>query len=192
MSTDGLEKLQKDLDILAAMAAEMDTYLRSDVLFWPMQNSDFPRLTLGGYLMRQHRLLALKELLDQDEQNRLIAAVETYRQALVEKIVRLETKAHEELEYRLRQWERFLQEIGQESSSPAYYATSVDIRAMIAALMNQLQIAPYRLPPRAEERLSLLDRNLRSRFRQGEFVWPEEWQGAYPPSRYWWLFGQPG
>jgi hypothetical protein len=34
---DGSEKLERDLVVLEAMAGEMDEYLRSDVLFWPLR-----------------------------------------------------------------------------------------------------------------------------------------------------------
>lgn len=192
MDNDGIEKLIKDLNILEAMAAEMDDYLRSDVQFWPLQNGDLPRLTLGGYLMRQHRLSALVNLLADADKARLTAAMETFREALVEKIVRFETKAQDELDLRLRKWERFLRELGGEASSPAYYATSVETRAMIAALITQLQIAPYQLPARTQERIAVMDRQLRGRFRSGEFVWPEAWKPAYTKDRYWWLYGLPG
>ena len=57
------EKLAQDVPILSAMAAEMANYLDSDILFWPLSGSRMPRLTLGGYLMRQQRLLILKNSL---------------------------------------------------------------------------------------------------------------------------------
>ena len=34
--SEAVDKLRDDLKILEAMAAEMDEYLRSQVLFWPM------------------------------------------------------------------------------------------------------------------------------------------------------------
>ena len=55
---------------MTAMAAEMDAYLKSDVLFWHMSASRMPALTLGGYLMRQHRLLILRKLLSDPKTNR--------------------------------------------------------------------------------------------------------------------------
>ena len=117
---DGSEKLARDLVVLEAMAAEMDEYLRRDVLFWPLRGSDLPRLTLGGYLMRQHRLLQLRDLLSMAEQERLHAAIKRYHEGQEEKIVRLEKKAHEELEARIRQWREYLNEV-KGGSSAAYY-----------------------------------------------------------------------
>jgi len=190
--SEGIEKLRQDLEILEAMAAEMDSYLRSDVLFWPMAKGNMPRLTLGGYLMRQHRLLALEHLLDEAEKERLDAAVAQFNEALVEKIVRLEQRAHQELHARLRQWAEYLKELSREStSSRAYYVTAVETRAMITALVNKLKLPPYQLNQRIPQEITMFDGNLRRRWHSGNFVWPEEWQPAYPKAIYWWLYGTP-
>ena len=61
-------KLDHDVHVLSAMAEEMENYLDSDVLFWHMSKRGMPALTLGGYLMRQHRLLALYDQLNKEQQ----------------------------------------------------------------------------------------------------------------------------
>lgn len=187
---EAVEKLQRNLACLEAMAAEMDEYLRSDVLFWPMRRADLPRLTLGGYLMREHRLLQLRDLLTMQEQKRLHEAINQYQEALEEKVVRLERKAHEELEARLRQWREYLRE-AKRGVSIAYYESSVETRAMIEALVIQLRIPPYRLEEEVPQKVALLDRELRQIWEPGEFVWAQEWKAAYPRERYWWLYGHP-
>ncbi|NLF65590.1 MAG: hypothetical protein GX579_13425 [Chloroflexi bacterium] len=187
---DGSEKLARDLVVLEAMAAEMDEYLRRDVLFWPLRGSDLPRLTLGGYLMRQHRLLQLRDLLSMAEQERLHAAIKRYHEGQEEKIVRLEKKAHEELEARIRQWREYLNEV-KGGSSVAYYPSAVDTRAMIRALVNQLRISPYQLNEEVPSQIALLDRELSRIWESGDFVWPFDWQPAYPREEYWWLYGRP-
>lgn len=190
--TDGIEKLERDVTIAAAMAQEMDEYLDSEVLFWPMSQANMPALTLGGYLMRQHRLLALRYLLDEDKQEEVDTAVMQYNDALVERIVRFETKAHREVEARLRQWSEYLRDVEQGmATSTSNYRTAVETRAMIAALIDQLEIAPYNLEERVPQRVMLMDNQLRRHWESGDFVWPEEWQPAYPQSEYWWLYGRP-
>lgn len=189
--TKGIEKLQRDLEILAAMAEEMESYLNSDVLFWNMSTAGMPALTLGGYLMRQYRLLALRDLLSEEEQRELDAAVAQYNDALVEKIVRFETKASHELEARLRQWEEYLKDIERGQAGKSNYSTAVEARAMIDALIGQLEMPPYELDPRYKQRAALQDAQLRRQWDAGEFVWPEEWIPAYPNLNYWWLYGGP-
>lgn len=179
--------LKNDLKVLEAMVAEMPDYLRSDVLFWPM--GSMPKLTLGGYFMRQHRLQALADLLSEEEKGRLDTAVRTFDEATQESVVRLEEKAHKELEARIRQWGESLREM--KNMSASYYRTAVETRAMIAALVNKLQTKPYELQPRLVSQVNLLDGNLRNNWQSGDFVWPPEWESAYPRLNYWWLYGKP-
>jgi hypothetical protein len=52
--------LAHDLMILEEMAANMADYLDSNVTEWIIPRANMPRLTIGGYLMRQRRLNALR------------------------------------------------------------------------------------------------------------------------------------
>lgn len=190
--TTGDEKLAQDVAILSAMAEEMESYLDSDVLFWHMAKAGMPTLTLGGYLMRQHRLLALYDELSAEEQEEVDAAVARFNQALEERTVRFEQKAHRELDARLRQWEEYLKDVDRDqASSKSNYSTAVEARAMIAALSEYLNLAPYELDSRVPQRAALLDTRLRNRWTTGEFIWPESWTAAYPQADYWWLYGAP-
>lgn len=184
------EKLARDVNILEAMAAEMADYLDSDVLFWPMARSDMPMLTLGGYLMREHRLLALTDELTGEQQGRLAAAVQQFNQTLAERVVRFETKGNSELEARLRQWEAFLKDVDRGTAEKTTnYGTAVETRAMIAALIDRLSMPPYQMGERPLQHLAMLDQRLRNHWEIGEFVWPADWEPAYPPAEYWWLYG---
>ena len=190
--TQSEEKLAQDVLVLSAMAAEMEAYLNSDVLFWHMSTAGMPMLTLGGYLMRQHRLLALYDQLTAEQQKTVDEAVEQFNAALEEKTVRFEQKAHRELDARLRQWEEYLKDVERgQASAKSNYSTSVEVRAMIEALTNFLEMAPYELDPHVKQRTLFLDGRLRSRWSGGDFVWPDEWQSAYPRAEYWWLYGSP-
>jgi hypothetical protein len=190
--TQGDEKIDRDVRTLSAMAGEMEDYLDSDVLFWQMSSSGMPRLTLGGYLMRQQRLLALYDTLSPEEQAEVDEAVALFNQALVERTVRFEQKAHRELDARLRQWQEYLKDVERgQASSKSNYGTAVEARAMIDALTEFLQLAPYELDDRVVDQTALLDSRLRSRWTKGDFVWPEEMAGAYPEDTYWWLYGLP-
>ena len=187
---EGIAKLKQDLVVLEVMAGLMDEYLRSDVLFYPTSRADLPKVTLGGYLMRQHRLLQLRDLLDMHEQSRLHESISQYNSALEEKVVRFETKAHTELEARVRQWQEYLSEV-KRGVNIAYYESAVDTRAMLEALIAQLRVPPYELDEEIPRNLALLDRELSRVWERGDFVWPREWKPAYPRDEYWWLYGHP-
>lgn len=190
----GKEKLGRDLKILEAMAAKMKDYLNSDELFWPKIDSDPVQPTLGGYLMRQHRLRVLQDLvLDDAQRKRLEAAITKFNQAILQTKGRFEEKAARELEARLRQWDTALEELLQDDPpSLAYYQADVETRAMIAALIDELRNFPAQFSSENVERLDKLDHRLRQRWQPGEFIWPEIWKPAYPKAAYWWLYGQIG
>jgi hypothetical protein len=185
-------KLGQDLTILEAMAAEMDSYLRNDNLFWPLGDSSLPRLTLGGYLLRQHRLVALRRQLDQADRDRLDAAEAQFSEALVEKVVAFENRAHEDIRARLRQWNEYLKELRDPAMVAGdYYNSAVETRAMLAALLKKLESPPYKLDRRVLNELASLDRVLANYWEAGELIWPAEWAAAYPRQQYWWLYGRP-
>lgn len=189
---DGRERLAHDVAVLAAMAGQMAEYLDSEILFWPLGRGNMPMLTLGGYLLRENRLLALPELLTPEQRTQVDAAVFQFNQFLADRIVRFEAKAHHELEARLRQWEEFLKEIEHDTlQRSSNYSTIVETRAMIHALLDRLSMPPYRAEGRPTQHLALLDTRLQGRWQPGEFVWPAEWQPAYPRAEYWWLYGSP-
>jgi hypothetical protein len=189
--TQSQAKLEQDAQILTAMAAEMDAYLKSDILFWKMSVGGLPMLTLGGYLMRQYRLLNLFDLLAEVQRRELETAVIQFNAAMADKIVRFEAKAHTEIDARIRQFEAYLHDLRTRQITGVNYGTAVEPRAMITALVNKLQMPPYQLNARVPGRVGTLDGNLRQRWISGPFIWPEPWQPAYPSDEFWWLYGHP-
>ncbi len=185
--------LSQDLDVLEAMTAEMADYLDSNVLYWNMVKGNMPKLTLGGYLMREHRLTHLTSLLSEEEQERLTAALQEYKEAVTERIVRFETHAHEELGVRSRQWGSYIEDLHRDGVRVGVnYKTAVENRAMIEALVDRLETPPYQLNRAAYGNLAMMDQGLKPYWKKDGFVWPEEWQPAYPQAKYWWLYGNIG
>lgn len=181
-------KLHQDLKILDRFNQGIPDYLRSTALFYPTGPA-YPQLTFGGFLMRQHRLLLLRDLLSQPDQNRLDKAVADFQTALSNNIVRFEEKCHKELQARLRQWTEYLREIQYDRSARSFYKTSVEPRLMIDAIVTQLSLAPYQLTSDVPQRLEAIDLGLRSRWIDGDFIWDSDWQPAYPTATYWYLYG---
>ncbi len=179
--------LLHDLTILEAMLDELPEYLISDATRWPIQ-ADMPPLTIGGCLMRIRRLSKLQAQLPHLDKNRVVQAGARFEDALIEKVVRFEKRAHQELHTRLGEWSICLRE---PHIQPKRYIDKVDIRVVIAELMLALQKKPYHLEQQVTEQIDLLDKNLKSRWHPGEFVWNVVWQSAYPSQSYWWLYGSP-
>lgn len=184
-------KLDEDVAIVTAMSEELEDYLRHDVLFWPMSVSTMPRLTLGGLFMRLHRLTILRDQLTPEKRTQFEQALTRVNELLANQIVATEQRVHQEIEARLRQWQTSMRDWLQSSPTPAFYATSVEVRAILAALFDKLSHPPYRLDSELTQRLQGLDQALRGRWQSSEFIWPPAWQTAYPHERYWWLYGLP-
>lgn len=188
-----IEKLENDVAILEKMAENMSTYLRSKGVFGLVSytTATMPRLTLGGYLMRQHRLRRLASLLSPADQERVKTAVFSFQDSLKEKIVLSENKGHEELKSRIRQWSEELRDFKESGSQATYTATTAEIRTMIDAIIEHMSVSPYQLDSEITKRIANLDVALQSKWKDGPFIWEEAWQDAYPKERFWWLYGSP-
>lgn len=182
------EKLTQDLKIFRRFIEEMDDYLSVSKLFYNL-GPTMPKMTIGGLLMRQARLLQGRELLDQPAQNELDKAVADLQASLSGRIVAFEKKAHEELEARLRQWKEYLGDIQKDKSAADFHHNSVESRVMIQAIIDQLSLPPYQLNSQVPSRVTALDEILQSRWISGNFVWQDGLQSAYPKDTYWYLYG---
>ena len=185
------KRIEEDLQILEAMAAEMPRYLMYDGLFYPLPQMDYPRLTLGNYLMRQHRLLALADDMPEATAGRLARAVDQFQEAIDDHLVRVEEHANQELQTRVKQWDTYVDELTDNPDEHmAYYATHATDRTILQAIFDFMQ-PPYNADPRARQELQMLDFVLHGEWDDGPFVWPEVWQPSYPRQDYWWLYGRP-
>lgn len=190
--TEGTNKLKQDLAILKSMISDMTNYLSSDVVFWPAMQVGFPDLTLGGYLMRQRRLLILAYLLSESEQSELKKINAQFNELTSGKVSTLEKKATQELEVRINQWHQNLQEYwDSEVIEKQYYRTDAEVRTMITDLIVMLGMHPYHLDQQLVTRIDRLDAELEQNWQEDKFIWPEKWIPAYGKGDYWWLYGMP-
>lgn len=186
-----MSTLSDDLEILEQMTTGMRDYLSSGSIYNKKIDRELMYLTLGGYLLRRHRLAALRDRLDAGQQARLSAALEKFE--LLQRVHGgdIARKAQQELQARLREWEQALTELFDGRPSLAIYRNDVEKRAMIEALVAELEPAGSLLKPELLSRRDRLDQRLRSRWQAGEFLWPAAYQAAYPPETFWWLYGEP-
>lgn len=188
----GIDKLEKDLDILKAMVEELANYLASEVLYWPMFKANYPQMSLGGYFMRQRRLQHLSYLLSDAEQDALEQAVTQFNELTFDKKALLKKKGFRELEARTKQWEQNLSEyLDSEAIEKEYYKTDAEVRTMIADLIFELEIDLSQDNEELLFKIDSLDQGLMANWQDGDFIWPEEWIPAYGKGDYWWLYGFP-
>ncbi len=184
--------LLRDLAILEQMSIELGAYLMSEAERWTMARGDMPRLTLGGVLMRQHRLAVLCDRLQPNEQTRLNVSGTRITNLQSENLVRFERRGHQELHARMGEWIGRLRNWADKGRvTTKEYARDVDTRVVITALLERLGEPPFRLDAQIQEELSAVDKHLLGNWREGAFVWSPVWQPAYPRQLYWWLYGRP-
>lgn len=182
----------RDLEILQQMSLELSAYLKSEAVKWTMARGDMPPLTLGGCLMRCHRLAELIPALDEVQRKNLSFAAGRIDKMLADNLVLFEKRAHQELHARMSEWMGHLrgwsQTGGPDTNS---YRRHVDTRLVIAALVDELSRPPNQLDPQTGTQLQLVDNHLRAVWQEGDFVMDDLWQPVYPRRRYWWLYGCP-
>lgn len=174
------------------MAEQINSYLKMDTLYGPM-GPNKPNLTLGGYLMREHRLLALKDTLTEREQDRLLKARQAFENVVMEWVVATETKALKEIDSRLRQWQETIRDLRESIDNWNYYPTAVESRVMLQHLISMLSSPPFKIDPEISGRLAVLDQAFYASWfgDASKFVWEDDWAVAYPAADFEFLFGQP-
>lgn len=181
-----------DLRYLQAAVDELESYLLSDDLFWPIHGSPpsgtqpFPRLTIGALSLAQKRASALAR--NREDTWQVDQVTRRFEVARQKWRLRWEEKSHRELLSRLLQWRNYLQEYRQEPERhAAYYAYEVRWRVLVELLEMEVDS----LNENENELQSGLDLILRAVFLPGNFIWLELLQPAFPSEKYWYLYGQP-
>jgi len=183
-----------DLAVVEAMAAEMEPYLKSDLLYWRLSpaapiSPPPPMLTMGGYLLRTHRLAGQRDGLNAEQRAQLEAAETTFQTAIQEWAAHTEKRIERELGARLNSWGWFVDDCQtQKKSCITYYTTEAELRTIIALLMEAA--ARFGDVTAQGERLQGLDAQFQLWFQPGDFVWRAGLEPTYPRDRFWWLYGR--
>jgi hypothetical protein len=190
-----MNSTQHNLSLAEAMLAELEDYLKSRSLFWPLERRPPPgtpaytRLTIGGFFLTLDELEAQRDEMEASEQKRYSSLKEEFNSLQVERAVALETKTAREAGARLNLWRAYVQDIEASDSGEWGYRTEVRQRVMLARLMNLIRAhAEF---DELRDAILGLDRRLRPRFDPGDFVWDEKLIPIYPRARFWFLYGQP-
>jgi hypothetical protein len=175
----------QDLAFVRAGVDELEAYLLSDVLYWPLSGpSSLPRLTLGGLLLSLMRLrVRLNSPAEVAQvtglENRLEAARTKWRSSW-------ERKCRREVHARLGLWRDYLADVCQSTESQAEsYPEQVKGRVLLQIMKHELE------DPSGEiEILAELDKMVKSAWLPGGFVWEPDLAAAFPEPEYWFLYGR--
>lgn len=184
----------RDLAIVSSMVPELEHYLLSDELYWPIGGpslpggGEYPRLTFGGLFLALNRLGAVPANLSPEQSASLARCKELLETTRSKWVAVADRKLAREIKSRLDLWSAYLQDCSENRSSCAdYYPQQVQYRAMLELLFSELS----RLSPASPylDQLAMADRRLRAYFSKGEFVWDPALQASFPPDKFWFLYG---
>lgn len=175
-----MSSLEKDKVYLETSIPELEDYLLSDELYWPIsaRGYDLPRLTIGGILLAQTRLEARNERIES-----LVAQLDTVR---AKWRVAWETKAGRGVQARMRLWGNYLSDYRQNPDGHAdAYPHEVTYRVMLHLLLAELPTLPSE-----QKELPQLDSLLRINLIPSDFIWEADLQAGFPREVYWYLYGK--
>ncbi|MCJ7433759.1 MAG: hypothetical protein MUO77_09765 [Anaerolineales bacterium] len=161
-----MSKLDQDLQYLDTGLSDLQDYLLSKELYWPLSASaSLPRLTLGGLLLARQRLGPRA-----DSQAAQIEAIRSkWRTAW-------DAKASREVRARSDLWTNYLQDYRESPESHvSEYAQQVRNRAMLALL---------------GEESNLFDESIKGMFVSGDFIWESECAEFFSRDTFWFLYGK--
>lgn len=171
---------EKDKAYLEAGIPDLEDYLLSDELYWPItaRGYDLPRLTVGGILLSTARLEARNE-----QAESLVSQLNEVRSKWR---VAWETKAGRGVQARVRLWGNYLSDYRHNPEGHAdTYPYEVRNRAMLHLLLAELPT-----PVSGQKELTHLDSLLRVNLIPDNFIWETDLQSGFPREVYWYLYGK--
>ncbi len=186
-----MKSFEYDLRYLQSGVEELERYLLSDDIFWPVDirppagEPGYPQLTLGGMLLSRKRLSTYNKTPKQTAQvQKLIADMDTVRSNWR---VAWEKKATRSFGVRLKMWRDFIEEYRQSPlDNSDRYPYEVRLRTMLALL----QMEGGGQVSAEVDLLVILDKFLDTVMITGDFVWEAELQPGFPEHVYWYLYGR--
>lgn len=175
--------LETDWAFISASLEELEAYLKSKQVYWPLSGpASLPRLTLGSLLVSLARLEA--HAITEVEPARVsamladVSSIRSHWQALWQR------KAALEFPQRLTLWSAFLSDLKEEGVSRAEYAAQVHLRLMLDLLLAETPT----IQPAWPRQLEALDVRLQTVTRPAPFVWRAELEPGFPPDKFWYLY----
>jgi hypothetical protein len=182
--------LDKDVRAVEQMAAQLTPYIYEDELFGVMPN-DLPRLTVGGLLMRLHRLEALRDLLMARQQETVDDALQRLNQVRKEWPLAVSSKVTQELKSRLNALGQAISECEENKRTcRENYPSDMEKRVIIELLKDELQ-AHDKWTDEVKGALSNLDNRIRRVAEKDDFCWDKRVEPAYPREKFWFLYMLP-
>ncbi len=187
--------IDRDLNEAKAIADHLIPYVYEDQLYGSIAgmfgSGNAPSLTIGGLVLRLHRLHALEDQLSTDQKAKLSAIEAQNESARKEWTIHYNDKLVQEGNSRLKMIERYFSDCDDDPRTCANnYIPEANRRTIVEDIVSTLQRngAPNADLVNAAHRI---DSKLRRYAQPSDFVWATALQAAYPQDAYWWLYAKP-
>jgi hypothetical protein len=187
--------IDRDLTEAKAIADHLIPYVYEDQLYGSISgmfaSGSMPSLTIGGLLLRLHRLHALEDQLNADQKAKLAAVDAQNESARKEWSIHYNDKLVQEGNSRLKMIARYFSDCDDDPRTCANnYIPEANRRTIVEDIANALQRngTPNNDLVNAAHRI---DSKLRRYAQPSDFVWAAALQAAYPKEEYWWLYAKP-
>jgi hypothetical protein len=185
-----MKSVEYDLRYIEAGREELEGYLLSKEVFWPLGvkppegKPDYPQLTLDWMLLSSARLSGRRLSGAQNDQvERAISDLDLHRSKWR---VAWEKKAGHCYQVRGRMWRDYLQEYKDNPQDNAdRYTYEIRLRVMLELLRNE-----FRQQTPEVEFLMSLDGYLKIVLEPGGFIWEPEIEAGFPVDKFWFLYGK--
>jgi hypothetical protein len=194
-------QVEYDLRYLKAGVEELEQYLLSNQLYWPVHvvtptgETPYPRLTPGELLLAREKLRA--HSLSPGYNNGVTSPVQPKLDRLEGdfEVIRSKwrgnwgKKAAQDFSSRLALWRNFLGDYRKVPDDQApFYAYEVRTRV----ILQLLEPEAVGIPAAELDMRTGLDTLLQAILVPGEFIWEAALEAGFPKADYWYLYAQPG
>jgi hypothetical protein len=181
--------LDRDVRTVEAMAARLTPYVYENELYGLMPG-DLPKLTIGGLLMRLHRLSAISGTLAPKQREAVQKAQQQLDEVRREWTVAYEGKITREFQARLTALNQFLNEYADNPRSASEnYPSEAEKRTILEALTDEAANLNV-LTSDMKNALGATDNKIRRYTQPSGFIWDERLRPAYPQDKYWFLYAK--
>lgn len=184
-----------NLNLLKIMNEELEDFLLSEQIFWPLGgNPDpgqppYPKLSVGQLQLTLKELEAVEDALP-PEQSRQWTSLRDRAWALRSKwTTAMAQKSLAESSTRVNLWRAYLNEVKEAGGTSGNYTYEVRHRVILELLSDLTNLLD---DDRIQEEITALDNQLKGMLsKQAGFIWDEPLARVYPDNRYWFLYRRP-
>ena len=190
-----MESADYNLDLFEAMLDEIEDFLLSADIFWPLakrskpESPPYPRLSTGALLMAQYESLAQEAGMNTEQKARHAKLQSQWKMILNKWRSALGRKSEREMGMRLNLWRAYLSDLEEGKASHFDYDRETRNRVQFTRLRT-LTVGSSKTI-KMEKAIRSLDALLLNLTIASDFIWDDRLRETYPERDFGYLYRQP-